>query len=128
MDESAKRAAIGDLIRTERTRVGLSQRALAKLLRLSPGAIAQWETGTTRPSFSNFIDACAIFGISVRGFIGDGGPYQGRFVDDPDTLAVVDLFESLQPTERPFLLRMLRNARGGIVIEGDKPKNPRKSA
>lgn len=40
----------GDRIRDARERVGLTQRGLAELLRVSPGAIAHWEQGRTIPN------------------------------------------------------------------------------
>lgn len=126
MTGDAKRPHIGDVIRTERRKLGLSQRALARELRLSPGAVGQWENGSTKPSLANFIDACNLFGISVRGFIGPGAPYQGQLIEDPDELALLELWRDLPPADRPVVLRMLRNSRPAVVGERDVPKAPRK--
>jgi transcriptional regulator with XRE-family HTH domain len=125
MAPTTERAGIGDVIRTERLRLGMSQRDLAKRLGKSPGAIGQWENGSTRPTLAHFIEACGVFGISVRGFIGPDSPYRGELVEDADELALIETWRNLSPAARPVVLQMLRNARP-VVVEGDEPKPPRK--
>jgi transcriptional regulator with XRE-family HTH domain len=125
MANQSERAGIGDVIRTERNRLGMSQRDLAKRLGKSPGAIGQWENGTTRPTLANFIEACGVFGISVRGFIGPDSPYRGELVEDPEELALIEAWRMLNPAARPTVLQMLRGARP-VVIEGDEAKAARK--
>lgn len=125
MANSTERAGIGDVIRTERRRLGMSQRDLAKRLGRSAGAIGQWESGSTRPTLANFIEACGVFGISVRGFIGPDSPYRGELVEDPEELALIEAWRMLNPAARPTVLQMLRGARP-VVIEGDVAKPPRK--
>ncbi|WP_336627336.1 MULTISPECIES: helix-turn-helix domain-containing protein [unclassified Microbacterium] len=41
--------SFGDRLRKARVMRGLDQRALARILDVSPGAIGQWETDLTRP-------------------------------------------------------------------------------
>jgi transcriptional regulator with XRE-family HTH domain len=116
---------IGDLIRTERTKRGWSQRALAKALGISGSAIAQWELKTTRPSLARLIDICAVFGISAQSFLAPGSPYYGQIVEDPDEIALLTLWRRLQPTERRFMLKMLRSAGLGAEGDGDDPEPAR---
>lgn len=122
-----KRMEISDLIRSERTKKGWTQRAFAKALNVSPGAVAQWELGATRPTLARLIDICAVFGISVQTFLAPGSPYAGQIVEDPDELALLTLWRRLGLPERQFVLRMLRNAGLGVG-DGENPEPSRESA
>jgi len=118
---------IKDLIRIERQRRGWSQRALARALGVSNGLVAQWETGLKRPGFALFVDICNVFGLSVRGFTGPDGPYQGEIVDDPDEMTLLTLWRALPPEDRPTLLRLLAKSPPGRVIgEGREAQPSRK--
>jgi transcriptional regulator with XRE-family HTH domain len=101
---------LSDLIRSERTKKGWSQRLLAKTLGLSAGAIAQWELGTTKPTPANLIDLCNLFGISAASFFAPGAPYHGHIVQDPEEMALVTHWRRLTPPERAMFLRMLKGA------------------
>ena len=66
-----------DAIRNARRSKGYTQEQLAKLMGVSQGAITQWETGVTHPSFALIPKLAGVLGISidelVRGAIGDDG-------------------------------------------------------
>ena len=119
---------IGDLIRAERTKRGWSQRTLAKALEVSPGAVAQWELHSTRPTLGRVIDICNVFGISAQSFLAPGSPYHAQIVEDADELALLTMWRRLQSAERTFLLRLLRNAGFSVEGDGDEPQPPRESA
>lgn len=52
-----------DLVRALRRTSGMSQRALAKALRVSPGYIGQWELRLSQPSPEVAVKLCRIFDI-----------------------------------------------------------------
>src|SRR4051812_38311117 len=101
---------IGELIRVERNKRGWSQRALAKALGISGGAVAQWELGTSRPTLARVIDICSVFGISATSFLAPGSPYAGQIVEDADELALLTLWRRLAADERRFMLKLLRRS------------------
>ncbi|WP_161993644.1 helix-turn-helix domain-containing protein [Muricoccus nepalensis] len=116
---------LSDLIRSERTKKGWTQRALAKALGLSAGAIAQWELGSTKPSPANLIDLCNLFGLSAASFFAPGAAYHGHIVQDPEEMTLVTHWRRLRPPERDLFLRMLKGA--GTAVDGhdDGPKPAR---
>lgn len=107
---------IGDLIRTERARLRWTQRALAKQLGVSPGAVAQWETGDTRPTLANAINFCALAAIDASVLFGPGGDYAGQLVEDPDELALITAWRTLPAEDRAGVLRLIRNAGAGSAM------------
>ena len=56
----------GEKLQKLRTRAGLSQDQLAKLLDVSRQAVSKWETGTADPSTSNLLALAKLFGISAE--------------------------------------------------------------
>lgn len=68
---SASTAAIGDRLRVERIRQGISQRALAERLELSPSLISQIETGRSKPSVDTLYSMVSELGISLDRLFGD---------------------------------------------------------
>lgn len=71
---------IGERIRTERARRGISLRGLARSVGLSPSLISQIETGKCQPSVSTLYAITTALGISVAAVLGeaDGPPHPGR--------------------------------------------------
>jgi transcriptional regulator with XRE-family HTH domain/quercetin dioxygenase-like cupin family protein len=69
---------IGERIRTELARRGMSLRALARRVGLSPSLISQIETGKCQPSVSTLYAITTALGISVQEVLGEsrsaGGP------------------------------------------------------
>jgi transcriptional regulator with XRE-family HTH domain len=102
---------LGDMIRSERTRKGWSQREFAKMLGVSPGAVAQWELGDTRPTLERMIDVCGVFGIAASSFLGPGSPYRGQIIEDADEISLLAAWRKLSGDRRLFLLEMLRTQR-----------------
>lgn len=115
--------SLADFIRTERTKLGWSQRQLAKAVGVSPGAVAQWEIGTTKPAPMTMIDLCGIFGAEIAEFFGPDGPYHGQFVDDPRELAWLAILRKTPEPDRDALVRAFtRN-----TPEPDATKRARKA-
>lgn len=64
---------IGERIRTERARRGMSLRALARRVGLSPSLISQIETGKCQPSVSTLYAITTALGVSVQDVFGEPG-------------------------------------------------------
>jgi DNA-binding XRE family transcriptional regulator/quercetin dioxygenase-like cupin family protein len=64
---------IGERIRTERARRGMSLRALAREVGLSPSLISQIETGKCQPSVSTLYAITSTLGVSVQDVFGEPG-------------------------------------------------------
>lgn len=79
--------AIGDRLREERVRAGISQRELARRLGLSPSLISQLESGQSRPSVGTLYSIVTELGVSldhvIRGsdFPDSDGSEGGRSAD-----------------------------------------------
>lgn len=54
------------MIKFLRRQNGLSQMALAEKLKVSQGAISQWESGTTKPSLNHLLMLSSIFSCSIN--------------------------------------------------------------
>lgn len=68
---SATMADIGERLRVERVRQGVSQRALAERLGLSASLISQIETGRSKPSVSTLYSMVTELGISLDSLFGE---------------------------------------------------------
>lgn len=55
--------ALGSRIRARRDAVGLTQEKLARICGVSRAAVAQWESGVTRPSLDNLIKAAEALSV-----------------------------------------------------------------
>src|SRR5215475_6964389 len=87
--------SLGDQIRTERTRKGVSLRALARDVGVSASMISQIETGKSRPSVSTLYAITTALGMSLQeifdlvGGVGlgaavePGGPAPGEIAGAP---------------------------------------------
>lgn len=83
---------IGDRLRVERTKAGISQRELARRLGLSPSLISQVESGLSKPSVGTLYAIVTELGLSLDRMIrGDDFPASGTGIPA----------ESLEPVVRP---------------------------
>jgi transcriptional regulator with XRE-family HTH domain len=79
---------IGDRLREERIKAGISQRELARRLGLSPSLISQLESGVSKPSVGTLYAIVTELGLSVDRIIhGDSnqGPAHHPPADDSDS-------------------------------------------
>ena len=94
--------SIGDRLREERVKAGISQRELARRLGLSPSLISQLESGQSRPSVGTLYSIVTELGVSldhvIRGsdFPDSNGPDGGRTLErspvvHPGERAAIDL-------------------------------------
>jgi transcriptional regulator with XRE-family HTH domain len=73
---------IGDRLREERVRAGISQRELARRLGLSPSLISQLESGQSKPSVGTLYSIVTELGVSLDqvirgGDVTDGAEFDG---------------------------------------------------
>jgi transcriptional regulator with XRE-family HTH domain len=68
---------IGDRLREERVRAGISQRELARRLGLSPSLISQLESGQSKPSVGTLYAIVTELGVSLDHVIRGGEPADG---------------------------------------------------
>lgn len=113
-----------ELIRRERVRLGWSQRVLAKQLRVSHGAVAQWETGDTKPKLVNVLEMFSLFGIAADQLTAPGSPYFGQIVDDAEELALLNFWRRLRSEDRRVVLRLLSGTGLGFDPPHDVPPKP----
>jgi transcriptional regulator with XRE-family HTH domain/quercetin dioxygenase-like cupin family protein len=69
---------LGERIRAERARKGISLRGLARTVGLSPSLISQIETGKCQPSVSTLYAITTALGVSVQDVFGEAGASGGR--------------------------------------------------
>jgi transcriptional regulator with XRE-family HTH domain/quercetin dioxygenase-like cupin family protein len=73
---------IGERIRAERVRRGISLRGLARGVGVSPSLISQIETGKCQPSVSTLYAITTVLGLSVQDVLGETRAPEGRAVAD----------------------------------------------
>jgi len=98
---------IADLIRAKRDERGLSQRELAKLMGVSPSAVAQWETGDKTPTNRHMSGLKTALGFQAGPIIVEGSPYAGQLVENLDELALLGFWRSLTDNKRDALTDFL---------------------
>lgn len=108
--------SLSSLIRSARKRHGLTQVQLAALLGVSKGAVAQWELdeGGTTPSVENMARLRDVLEIGSAAETATGSPNSYQFVEDPEKLAWLTLFDLMDETERLVVARMIR---GSVTVK-----------
>lgn len=86
--------AIGERLKDERKRAGLSQRELARRLGLSPSLISQLESGASKPSVGTLYAIVTELGVSLDSII------RGSDVAASDSSALVKTSPVVRPGER----------------------------
>jgi len=103
--------SVGDLIRKKRAELKLSQRALAALLGLSHGAVAQWELGQTSPDPVRRSMLAVVLGVDPTALQPGGSPEEGELVKRPDELALLGFYRTLDEADRASFIKVLFAAR-----------------
>lgn len=95
-----------------RKRRGLTQVQLAAIMGVSKGAVAQWELdqGGTTPSVENMARLRDVLEIGAAAQTAAGAPNSYQFVEDPEKLAWLTLFDLMDDAERLVVARMIRGA------------------
>jgi transcriptional regulator with XRE-family HTH domain len=90
-------------IRTARRASRLSQRTVAQKLGVAPSAVAQWETGETKPKLSNRVDLAQLLTIPFSDLLPEYGG-EGGSQEERQKQQFLAIFEKLPPPVRESLL------------------------
>ena len=103
IDRAAVASKVGTRLRTERERLGISLRELARRVGVSPSLVSQIELDRVNPSVSTLYALVTELGMTMSDVFGDSGPEQPvvRRPRDDDGLA-----------ERPDTRRVINRASG----------------
>lgn len=106
------RGPFGQRLRDLRIARGLTQEELGAEIGTSRSHIAGMETAADPPGRETLHALATFFAVSMD-FLQAGithAPQDGRFVNDPEQLAWLDLWGAIHPSERPHIMRILRAA------------------
>ncbi|WJV61037.1 helix-turn-helix domain-containing protein [Pectobacteriaceae bacterium C52] len=110
----------GERIRARRKELGLTQRALAKIVRVAHVTISQWETGDSEPGGKNLFSLSKSLQCSPTWILyGDEDQAPGEPSDQPRQLEqreneLLDLFAELPESEKELHLAALREKVDGF--------------
>lgn len=103
-------------IRAARTAARLSQREVARLLGVSNSAVAQWELGETKPTYSNLVALAAVTHADAASLI--GLPSEGNN-EDTELSILISHWQKVPADRRPLILRMIMTA-----VDAEAPERP----
>ena len=98
---------IANSIRRGRSLAGLSQRQLAARLRVSPGAVGRWETGTINPSISNRVQIARLLKIPLKELLPEAKALPGDALSSPLVIAIVQQVLKLPERVQEAILAQL---------------------
>lgn len=100
---------IGDKIRAKRREAGLTQRDLAKLVGVSPGAVGQWEGGGGGKGIStaNLMKLTAALGMDIDDVLSQATLDAPLTVVDPEEKAAIHAMRLLDSRLRSAHVRLL---------------------
>lgn len=75
-----------------REKLGISQKRLADLLRISPPSVSNWEHGKTKPTKANLQAMAKLFGVSIDYLMGTDRPLPRR-IASPSNEALTAVLE-----------------------------------
>jgi len=107
-----ERGPLGSRVRALRMAKDVTQVELAAEIGVSRAHIAKMETGGDPPGREVLHALARFFNVSMD-YLQTGrtdAPKKGRFVDNVEELAWLDLWHSIPAAERPRVMRMLRAA------------------
>jgi len=97
---------VAQLVRDGRSRAKMSQRDLAKRLKVAPSAVAQWETGATLPSIARRVDLSRLLDIPFGDLIPEARSTGEGALRDPQILAIVQqLLKLPEPVREAVLMQ-----------------------
>ena len=93
-------------IRQGRMQLGLTQRQLAVRMRVSAGAVGQWESGATQPSIANRVDLSRLLKIPFIELMPEAQQIGEAALTNPVVLAIVQQVLKLPPAvQEAFLMQ-----------------------
>ncbi len=108
-------ASVGERIRDLRRAKRIRQKALARIVGLSPGALTNFEKGRRRISLDWLGRIAAALDTPVAYFLGDDGQGKTKIAPgDPREKRLIEAWRSLgkQPALRADFLRLVEHLRG----------------
>lgn len=111
---------IASRIRAGRAAKSLSQRGLAKLAKVSAGAVGLWENGTNVPTIDNRVELSRILGIPFVDLLPEAEGHQEILVQDPQAMVLVEHFLKLPPPVREALLMQVVSVSESLAL--NKPR------
>lgn len=97
---------IAQNIRAARAKSGMSQRILAKKLRVAPSAVAQWETGATIPTIARRVDISRLLHIPFVQLVPEAAVSAEASIRDPQIFAIVQqLLKLPEPVREAVLMQ-----------------------
>ena len=105
-ERNPKALEIGERMAHARNKMGLSQPRLAAIVRLTPGAIGQYETGRNLPRPENLEKIAVALGVSVEWLLTGGEPDE---LVKAQTVAELDFLRAFRnvPTSQHEVLRAM---------------------
>jgi transcriptional regulator with XRE-family HTH domain len=95
---------IASAIRNARSAKGYSQRKLARMIHVSPGAVGQWENGTNVPTIENRVEISKALEIPFVDLLPEIPSMGSMVVEDPQVISLVWNFLKLPGPVREALL------------------------
>lgn len=97
---------VGERIRTQRERLGLTKKELSAVLGVSPSIITHYEAGSRSPSYEILVRASKVLGVTTDHLLGASCD-EAVIVGDAEALAFNE-FKKLTPRDRQIVLEMIR--------------------
>ena len=118
-----------DMLKYYRMKEGLSQRALASHLGLSPSTISMYEVGEREPDFETEEKIADFFNVDLNTLRGKDIEAPAAAPPSPEQADLLEKYDSLSDTGRELLLsRADELIRLGYTIEEEAKKDVRKSS
>jgi transcriptional regulator with XRE-family HTH domain len=105
---NAKAIQIGRRIATAREKLRMSQDEMARMLKVSKGAVGQWEIAYTLPRPARMKRLADVLGVSMEWLLTGDEPEEKVRAQTVTELAVLQIVRSLPPEKQAAALAMLR--------------------
>ncbi len=96
---------IGEMILLMRTRQGMTQQYMAKLLGISPQQFQKYETGDNRVMASRLYKIAQIFQVPIATLYGENIP-KGNNAYDRQICDIIKLITYLKPDDRKMIIAL----------------------
>lgn len=107
-------STFGSRLRALRKRQGLTPTEVGVEIGVARNTISSWETGSDTPAREKLVALADLYEASLDWIEGRLDkvhmPEIGQFVNDPDKLALLALWDGMEPTSRKGLMEIVRLA------------------
>jgi len=112
---------IASRIREARAVLGWTQRDLAARIKVSPAAVAQWETGQTMPSIANRADLSRLLRIPFIDLVPETSTISAISLKNPLIFSIIQQVLRLPPRVQEALLMQV-SATAEALDDSDDPR------